>query len=112
LKVTRYGGLPWTEERNENLQRKYLVNNLFKDPDTGMEVLLVRYPAGGSSSAHASLFPRDICPGRHPGDTLGPLPPGAFVWFPEGLEMEHGAAAERDVTVLFVTNKSFSINCI
>jgi quercetin dioxygenase-like cupin family protein len=36
--------------------------------------------------------------------------PGSFVWFPEGIEMEHGATAEADVTVLFITNKPFDIH--
>jgi hypothetical protein len=36
--------------------------------------------------------------------------PGHFVWFPEGNVMEHGATAEQDVTVLFVTNKPFDIH--
>jgi hypothetical protein len=31
------------------------------------------------------------------------------VWFPEGMEMEHGASADGDVTVLFITNKPFEI---
>ena len=33
-----------------------------------------------------------------------------FVWCPEGEVMEHGASAEGDVTVLFVTNKRFRID--
>jgi quercetin dioxygenase-like cupin family protein len=40
----------------------------------------------------------------------GQYGPGSFVWFPEGLVMEHGATPERDVTVLFVTNKPFEIH--
>ena len=36
--------------------------------------------------------------------------PGSFVWFPEGPEMQHGATAEEDVTVLFITNKPFDIH--
>jgi ethanolamine utilization protein EutQ (cupin superfamily) len=40
----------------------------------------------------------------------GSFGPGTFVWFPEGEAMEHGASAEGDVTVLFVTNKAFRID--
>jgi quercetin dioxygenase-like cupin family protein len=36
--------------------------------------------------------------------------PGSFVWFPEGETMEHGASAEQDVTVVFITNKPFEIH--
>lgn len=35
---------------------------------------------------------------------------GSFVWFPKGETMEHGASAEKDVIVLFITNKPFEIH--
>jgi hypothetical protein len=34
------------------------------------------------------------------------------VWFPEGEAMEHGASADGDVTVVFITNKEFRIDYI
>jgi hypothetical protein len=40
----------------------------------------------------------------------GQFGPGSFVWFPEGLAMEHGATPDRDVIVLFITNKPFEIH--
>ena len=40
----------------------------------------------------------------------GEYGPGHFVWFPEGSTMEHGATANQDVTVLFITNKRFEIH--
>jgi hypothetical protein len=40
---------------------------------------------------------------------LGDFAPGNFVWFPEGMKMEHGATQSEDVTVLFITNKKFEI---
>jgi hypothetical protein len=39
----------------------------------------------------------------------GSFGPGSFVWFPEGMEMEHGATQDNDVTMLFITNKPFDI---
>ena len=36
--------------------------------------------------------------------------PGYFVWFPEGEVMEHGASADGDVVVVFITNKPFGID--
>ena len=42
----------------------------------------------------------------------GKYPPGTFVWFPEGEVMEHGASAEGDVTVVFITNKAFRIDYV
>ena len=105
--------LPWEERFNEKLGRALYRKNLFTDPDTGMEVRLVRYPAGVINVRH-----------RHPcghgmyvlEGTLvthaGRYGPGCFVWFPEGTVMEHGASAEGDVTVLFVTNKPFEIHYV
>lgn len=34
---------------------------------------------------------------------------GSFVWFPEGMLMEHGATDDGPVTTLFITNKPFDI---
>ena len=42
----------------------------------------------------------------------GSYGPGHFVWFPAGTEMEHGATAEKDVVVLFITNRKFDIEYI
>jgi hypothetical protein len=42
----------------------------------------------------------------------GRFGPGAFVWFPEGEVMSHGATADGDVTVLLVSNKPFSIQYV
>jgi len=104
-------GLPWEERFNEKLGRALYRKNLMTDPDTGMEVRRVRYPAGviNVRHTHPCAHGRYILEG-----TLvthaGRYGPGTFVWFPEGLEMEHGATPECDVTVLFVTNKLFEIH--
>jgi quercetin dioxygenase-like cupin family protein len=42
----------------------------------------------------------------------GQFSPGSFVWFPEGETMEHGATAQQDVVVLFITNKPFEIHYV
>jgi quercetin dioxygenase-like cupin family protein len=42
----------------------------------------------------------------------GTYGPGSFVWFPEGEAMEHGASAQGDVTVVFITNKPFRIDYV
>jgi len=43
---------------------------------------------------------------------VGNVGPGGFVWFPEGTLMQHGATAEEDVVVLFITNKKFDIHFV
>ncbi len=40
----------------------------------------------------------------------GSFGPGSFVWFPEGMTMQHGATQTEDVAVLFLTNKRFEIH--
>ena len=44
--------LPWEERFNEKLGRALYRKNLITDPDTGMEVRLVRYPAGVINVRH------------------------------------------------------------
>jgi quercetin dioxygenase-like cupin family protein len=103
--------LPWQERFNEKLGRALYRKELIVDPDTGMEVRLVRYPAGVINVRHTHPCAHGMYvlegtlvshAGRHP--------PGSFVWFPEGTVMEHGASPEGDVTVLFITNKPFAIH--
>jgi quercetin dioxygenase-like cupin family protein len=103
--------LPWEERFNEKIGRSLYRKNLFTDPETGTEIRLVRYPAG-------IINPRHTHPCAHGMYVLegtlvtheGRFGAGSFVWFPEGETMEHGAAAEQDVIVLFITNKPFEIH--
>jgi quercetin dioxygenase-like cupin family protein len=102
--------LPWEERHVERIGRSLFRKHLILDPETGMAIRLVRYPAG-------VINPRHTHPCGHGMYVLeGELVsngvrygPGTFVWFPQGTVMEHGATAEGDVTVLFITNKPFDI---
>jgi quercetin dioxygenase-like cupin family protein len=103
--------LPWEERFNEKIGAALHRKNLFIEPETGMEVRLVRYPAGIVNPRHThpcghGMFVLEGTLVTHEG-TFGP---GSFVWFPEGETMEHGASAEHDVVVLFITNKPFEIH--
>lgn len=103
--------LPWEERYSEALQKTLYRKNLVTDEDTGMEVRLVRYPAGVINKLHThpcahGMYVLEGSLVTHRG-TYGP---GHFVWFPEGEVMEHGATAETDVTVVFITNKPFEIH--
>lgn len=103
--------LPWEPRWNEALQKTLFRKNLVTDSDTGMEVRIVKYPAGVINKLHTH-------PCAHGMYVLegtlvtnkGSYGPGHFVWFPEGEVMEHGATAEEDVVVLFITNKPFEIH--
>ena len=103
--------LPWEGRFNEHLQRVIYRKDLFQDFETGREIRLVRYPAGLVNPLHThpcghGMFVLEGTLVTHRGN----FGPGTFVWFPEGEPMEHGATAERDVVVLFITNKPFRID--
>lgn len=105
--------LPWEERFNEKVGRALYRKELFRDPETGIEVRLVRYPAG-------AINPRHTHPCGHGMYVLegtlvthkGRFGPGSFVWFPEGEVMEHGAGPDGDVIVVFITNKPFRIDYV
>jgi quercetin dioxygenase-like cupin family protein len=103
--------LPWEERFNPPTGVTLHRKELFIDPETGMEVRLVRYPAGFINPLHThpcahGMFVLEGTLVTHEGR----YGKGSFVWFPEGGEMEHGATAEQPVTVLFITNKPFEIH--
>jgi quercetin dioxygenase-like cupin family protein len=103
--------MPWEERFNEHIGKSLFRKELFSDPDTGMLVRLVRYPAGVINPHHThpcghGMYVLEGQLVTHRG-TFGP---GSFVWFPEGEEMEHGASAAGDVVVVFITNKPFRID--
>ncbi|MDA1316008.1 MAG: cupin domain-containing protein [Acidobacteria bacterium] len=104
---------PWEERFNEPTGKTLFRKNLYADPDTGMEVRMVRYPAGfinplhTHSCAHGMYVLEGTLVTRE-----GQFGEGSFVWFPEGNVMEHGATADKDVTVLFITNKPFDIHYV
>jgi quercetin dioxygenase-like cupin family protein len=74
---------------------------------------MVRYPAGFTNTWHHhpcahGMFVLEGTLVTHQGS----FGPGNFVWFPEGMTMEHGATQTEDVTVLFLTNKRFEIHYV
>jgi quercetin dioxygenase-like cupin family protein len=105
------GSLPWEERRNPNLPAPIFRKALHTDPETGVFFQIVKYPRGVVNPWHThpcahALFVLEGTLVTH----RGRFGPGAFVWFPEGERMEHGASAEGDVKVLLVSNKAFSID--
>jgi quercetin dioxygenase-like cupin family protein len=113
LVVVDANAMPWEERFNEKIGRALFRKELFTDPETGMLVRLVRYPAGviNPSHTHPCGHGMYVLAGNlvtH----AGTFSPGTFVWFPEGQIMEHGASADGDVTVLFITNKLFRLDYV
>jgi len=103
--------IPWEERVTEQIGKPIFRKELFSDPETGMLVRLVRYPAGVVNPRHThpcghGMYVLEGSLVTHKG-TFGP---GSFVWFPEGEVMEHGATPAGDVVVVFITNKPFRID--
>jgi quercetin dioxygenase-like cupin family protein len=103
--------MPWEERYSAPLGKSNFRKLLVQDPDTGMEVRLIRYPAGFVATWHThpcahGIYVLEGTLMTHAG-TYGP---GSFVWFPEGMLMEHGATPQGDVVVVFITNKKFEIH--
>jgi quercetin dioxygenase-like cupin family protein len=105
--------IPWQERFNEKLGRALFRKDLLNDPETGAEIRLVRYPSGviNPSHTHPCGHGMYVLEGTLV-TNKGRFGPGNFVWFPEGEVMEHGASSDGDVTVLFITNKSFRIDYV
>lgn len=105
--------MPWEERFNEWIGKSLFRKNLYTDQETGMEIRLVKYPAGIINPAHThpcghGMYVLEGTLVTH----AGFFPPGSFVWFPEGETMEHGASADGDVVVVFITNKPFRIDYV
>jgi quercetin dioxygenase-like cupin family protein len=113
FKAIHAPGLPWEERFNETLGKTLFRKNLHEDPDTGMEIRLVKYPKGVINILHTHPCGHGMYVLE--GELVthkGTFAPGTFVWFPEGEVMEHGASGQGDVTVLFITNKPFGIDYV
>lgn len=88
----------------------YMVRNLIDDPDTGMNVKLVRYPAGQMTRRHIHPCSHGIYVLQGTLQTdKGSYPADSFVWVPEGEVTEHGACPESQVLVLIMSNKPFQL---
>jgi quercetin dioxygenase-like cupin family protein len=105
--------MPWEERFSDQIGKAIFRKELFSDPDTGMLVRIVRYPAGVINPTHThpcghGMYVLEGTLVTHQGS----FGPGSFVWFPEGERMEHGASPDADVVVVFITNKPFRIDYV
>lgn len=113
IAVVKPSDMEWSEVLIEQVGRPFHVKALLQEPETGMEVTLLRYPAGLTNPHHThecghGMYVLEGTLVTH----RGAFGPGTFVWFPEGEPMQHGATAERDVVALFITNKPFNISYV
>ena len=110
LQVFDSNAMPWDERFIPEIGKALFAKRFLEDPETGVTVRLVRYPAGFTNTWHThpcahGMYVLDGTLVTH----QGLFAPGNFVWFPEGMLMQHGATQTEDVTVLFITNKKFEI---
>jgi quercetin dioxygenase-like cupin family protein len=101
--------VPWSMFTVEQTGAQIPTKALHSDPETGMQIFLMRYTAGFTNTWHThpcahGMFVLDGVLKTHQGEHG----PGSFVWFPEGGWMEHGAT-DNDCTFLFIANKPFGI---
>src|SRR4029078_3612159 len=73
--------IPWEERFNERIGRALFRKELFTDPETGVEIRLVRYPAGVINPEHThpcghGMYVLEGTLVTH----TGRFGPGSFVW--------------------------------
>ncbi len=113
IDVVNPSEIEWTEVLMEQIRRPLYVKLLLNEPETGMSVSLLRYPAGFINPHHThpcghGMYVLEGQLVTHRGE----FGPGTFVWFPEGEPMQHGASSEADMIALFITNKPFSADYV
>ena len=76
--------MPWEERYQAALGKSNFRKLLLQDPDTGMEIRLVRYPAGFMTTwhTHSCAHGMYVLEGTLVTHT-GSYGPDSFVWFPE-----------------------------
>ena len=88
--------MPWEEVWNEHLGKTLYRKNLIADPETGVEIRVLRYPAGVVNTRHVHACAHGIYVLEGTLVThAGSFGKGHFVWFPAGIEMEHGATRKQ-----------------
>lgn len=96
---------------SKNTGNQTFERELMSDPDTGMMVKIIDYPAGTITPEHDHNCAHGmyVIEGTLHTDK-GDYEAGSFVWFPEGSTMEHGGTATEHALCVFITNKEFNIN--
>ena len=98
--------LDWVSNQAHQDLLTYHMKRLFTDPSSGSTVMLVRYPAGEINPSHTHsvghgmyVLQGSLVTSR------GTFGPGAFVWFPAGEVMWHGAGSDAPLEMLFMVGE-------
>lgn len=95
--------------RDDDTRHVYGRKTLFEGGPNGMEIKLQHFEPGCMTTWHTHHCAHGawVLGGRYV-TSLGEFGPGSFVWFPEGLPMEHGTTDEP-CNLIFITNKAFDV---
>ena len=91
----------------------YSMKFLYRDPNSGQEAMVLRYPAGHvmpphmHSSGHGMYVLSGKLVTNH-----GTYGPGSFVWFPANEVVSHGASPDEDVVVIFMRHEDMDIRFV
>ena len=111
MQAWRLDDTPWMDRTNPVTGLPYQSARLIQDADTGMEVIMVHYPAGSVTPLHEHTCGHGLLIIAGVLETQdGTFGPGDLVWYPEGSVGTHGAGAEAGATALLFTNKAFGIH--
>ena len=101
---------PWSDRINPVSGLPYKSARLMQDADTGMEAIMVHYPAGSVTPLHCHPCGHGLLViAGHLETQDGTFGPGDLVWYPEGSVGTHGAGPGGPVIALLFTNKPFAI---
>ena len=110
MQAWRLADTPWMDRTNPVTGLPYQSARLMQDADTGVEVIMVHYPAGSVTPLHEHTCGHGLLVIAGVLETQdGAFGPGDLVWYPEGSVGTHGAGAEVSATALLFTNKAFGI---
>jgi quercetin dioxygenase-like cupin family protein len=101
---------PWEERFNEKIGRALFRKNLYTDPASGMEIRLVRYPAGIINPLHTHPCGHGMYVLQ--GELVthkGRFGPGHFVWFPEGEAMGTARAPPKTPSSSLLPTRAFGL---
>ena len=98
--------IPWFYRMASTSSKLFGKKALHKDPETGMEINYMCYPAGFTTEMHAHPCSQGFYILRGQFCSNGNLyGPGTLLWYPEGVMAEHGATAFEDCICLQFSNK-------
>ncbi len=110
MRAWRMADTPWADRINPVTRLPYKSARLLQDPDTGLEAIMVHYPAGSMTPLHSHSCGHGLLViAGHLETQDGTFGPGDLVWYPEGSLGTHGAGLKEPVTALLFTNKAFGI---